>query len=61
MAHVRAEHNTQHPKNKAKENVMNRCKLSCKLQKIVEKKAVLWYNAGKKTYREAHHEAAFFS
>ena len=29
-------------------------------KKIVEKKVVLWYNSGKKTYREEHHEAAFF-
>ena len=60
MAHVRPEYNTHYPKSKTKENVINRLNYSENNKILVEKKAVLWYNSGKKTYREEHHEAAFF-
>lgn len=60
MAHVRSMHHAEYPQNKTNENVINRKNNPVNLKKIVEKKAVLWYNSGSKKRPEDHHEAAFF-
>ena len=60
MAHVRTKYYPHNSKSKTKENVINRLNYSENNKILVEKKAVLWYNSGKITYREEHHEAAFF-
>ena len=48
MAHVWAVYHTQYPQNKTNENVINRKNNPVNLKKIVEKKAVLWYNSASK-------------
>ena len=48
MAHVRSMNHAEYPQNKTNENVINRKNNPVNLKKIVEKKAVLWYNSGSK-------------